>query len=380
VPISPVSPAFDLDNIQRIADSLPVGLSDSGTGFNFNLNGSNSASFVAQTSVDSNLRNNVAATSPHTYILSGEVDWAGLIAPVPSGAVISNIRIQARIIYDLYSALNWIISASSTQFGRVWNEIFAELRAPITSFVPSTDDHIDEDDLQQFTTETANGSIRLSGNSILRKIWDLSGEPGGGIDKTTLESDFTDVEIYLLETFASSLFQFGSISNTVTGSHRTDFKLQTSQWLMVVTWEWQFQYTIDPPDNSEFLTPPIVTIESDPSDPDPLDLSTINIFVNGTPVTPISQGPNIFTFQIPTGITDSTIIITATGTQFSGEVGLAAYMVIEAEASGIYQLTPGKRNDTLYSPERDGSTYNVKIPNPFAKTGFVTDSGNDDGQ
>lgn len=56
--------------------------------------------------------------------------------------------------------------------------------------------------------------------------------------------------------------------------------------------------------------------------------------------------------------------------EFEGTVPLGDFTILLANASGIYRLVNGKTNDTLYSSSRDGSTYDVKIPNPFGKTGF----------
>lgn len=64
------------------------------------------------------------------------------------------------------------------------------------------------------------------------------------------------------------------------------------------------------------------------------------------------------------------VIIYSDPTQFDGTVPLGNFVVIIANASGIYRLVAGKASDTLYSSARDGTTYNVKIPNPFGKTGF----------
>ena len=64
------------------------------------------------------------------------------------------------------------------------------------------------------------------------------------------------------------------------------------------------------------------------------------------------------------------IIVADPGTQFAGSVPLGTFTILVANATGIYRLTPGKANDTLYHSARDGTTYDVKIPNPFGKTGF----------
>lgn len=64
------------------------------------------------------------------------------------------------------------------------------------------------------------------------------------------------------------------------------------------------------------------------------------------------------------------VIVVVCGTQFGGTVTLGTLTVLVAEASGIYRFVDGKTNDTLYATARDGTTYDVKIPNPGAKTGF----------
>lgn len=59
------------------------------------------------------------------------------------------------------------------------------------------------------------------------------------------------------------------------------------------------------------------------------------------------------------------------GQQFSGSVMLGIHQVLVADGSGIYQLVVGKRNDTIYDRDTPGATIDVKIPNPFIKSGFV---------
>jgi len=58
-------------------------------------------------------------------------------------------------------------------------------------------------------------------------------------------------------------------------------------------------------------------------------------------------------------------------TEFSGDVPLEPVEIEFADTTGIYRITPGKTNDTLYDPSRDGTTVDVAIPKPFAKTGFI---------
>lgn len=59
------------------------------------------------------------------------------------------------------------------------------------------------------------------------------------------------------------------------------------------------------------------------------------------------------------------------GTQFSGWVALTPLTLTLVDASGVYKLVKDKTNDTLYNQIAPISTSNVKIPNPFIKTGFI---------
>lgn len=73
----------------------------------------------------------------------------------------------------------------------------------------------------------------------------------------------------------------------------------------------------------------------------------------------------------PTDTPEIVIIVKdPTGTQFIGNVPLGNFIILVANGSGIYRLVNGKTNDTLYRSTRNGTTYDVKIPNPFGKTGF----------
>lgn len=59
------------------------------------------------------------------------------------------------------------------------------------------------------------------------------------------------------------------------------------------------------------------------------------------------------------------------GTQFSGSVPLGTLNIAVADTSGIYNISRGKKTDTLYDPARNGASNEVAIPKPFAKTGFI---------
>jgi hypothetical protein len=74
--------------------------------------------------------------------------------------------------------------------------------------------------------------------------------------------------------------------------------------------------------------------------------------------------------QQSTGATPPIPGVVICGTRFSGTVTLGNFTILVANGSGLYTFEIGKANDTLYTAARDGTTYDVKIPNPGAKTGF----------
>lgn len=63
-------------------------------------------------------------------------------------------------------------------------------------------------------------------------------------------------------------------------------------------------------------------------------------------------------------------VVLIVGQQFGGNVVLGNFVIITANGSGLYKFTLGQTHDELYAANRDGTTYNVKIPNPGGKTGF----------
>lgn len=124
-----------------------------------------------------------------------------------------------------------------------------------------------------------------------------------------------------------------------------------------------------------------ITVTSD--EPDPLDFTQITglimVYPDGTEV-PIDPSnwttveEFLFVFVIPSFGADEPTVLTfvVTSTQFSGTVTLGRLITIYfTSATGIYQLDWAKYEDTLYIEDDPGETVDVKIPNPFIKTGFV---------
>jgi len=71
-----------------------------------------------------------------------------------------------------------------------------------------------------------------------------------------------------------------------------------------------------------------------------------------------------------TTTTPTVIVVVCGGPGFSGTVTLGNFVILTTNGSGLYRFVLGKTNDTIYQSTRDGETYDVKIPNPSAKTGF----------
>lgn len=134
-----------------------------------------------------------------------------------------------------------------------------------------------------------------------------------------------------------------------------------------------FTYTPSPASGSSVDKSQLITITSTGL-AGSLDLSQLTLSVSCGTIVPIIQTATLLTFLIPAACSGAgmvSIIATGNGIQFSGSYPLATFNVLLTNASGIYTLVENKTNDTLYSSLRDGTTRNVKIPDPFIKTGFV---------
>lgn len=168
------------------------------------------------------------------------------------------------------------------------------------------------------------------------------------------------------------------------GSVSLSYNLQWTSWQYTVTWDESFQWELLKPDDP-IQEGSSVEVISDPINPEALDFEqilTLNMeFLdeNGDPQSiPITdwtlQDINDFIFVIPDfGVfTPGTVQFVITSTQFSGSVTLGRLITIYfLSATGIYTLVPGKANDTLYVEDNPGDTIDVKIPNPFFKTGYI---------
>lgn len=129
----------------------------------------------------------------------------------------------------------------------------------------------------------------------------------------------------------------------------------------------------------------IVSVPSgDPEALDPTKIQTASFsyrLIPGGPITTVNipstdwslVNTEFFDFTLPdiSGDKPTVLEFFITSTQFTGSVSLGRLTTIYFQnAPGIYKIVSGKTNDTLYDVI-NGGTIDVKIPNPFAKTGFV---------
>jgi hypothetical protein len=154
----------------------------------------------------------------------------------------------------------------------------------------------------------------------------------------------------------------------VTGPGFFDLTVSGNYSLLAYSWD-------IPQSGSNVEVGDIISITSPGTNPlTDLDLTQLTISLACGTVVPITQTKTLFTFKVPgscSGNGATAITATGNGVQFSGSVPLGSITILLTNASGIYTLTPGATHDTLYSSLRDGTTRNVKIPDPFAKTGYV---------
>jgi hypothetical protein len=147
-----------------------------------------------------------------------------------------------------------------------------------------------------------------------------------------------------------------------------------------------FDFTLDKDAQPIQMGTHVSVITPGPSDPqslDPTQILTLEMHYLDSSHTPqVIDIPMIdwvtitlflFEFIIPALTPDNPPVIELfiTSTQFSGSVSLGKLSTIYLiNAPGIYTLVDGVTFDTLYDVT-NGGTITVKIPDPFAKTGFI---------
>jgi hypothetical protein len=137
-------------------------------------------------------------------------------------------------------------------------------------------------------------------------------------------------------------------------------------------------------DNTSPVNPgDTISVSSDGVNPDLLDVTQVTITYtdsDGNPVEIIIPTTDflvwtsvLFSFVLPEELNDVVeTLITFSGNIFSGSEEIGTLFILLEDGSGIYRIVANKTNDTLYvNAPVDDTTVDVKIPNPFIKTGFI---------
>lgn len=173
-----------------------------------------------------------------------------------------------------------------------------------------------------------------------------------------------DVTTTTNNAFISSPNSFRVSSVVITGTYSAD----------------SFQYSLETPSEPVDAGDPITATSPDVNGIDYTLVTSVTIeYPGGGPIVVdpsdwITIEANLFTFLMPSFGGDEPPIITVsiTSTQFSGSVTLGQLITIYfTSASGLYRLIPSQRYDELYIEDDPGETIDVKIPNPFFRTGFI---------
>jgi hypothetical protein len=217
--------------------------------------------------------------------------------------------------------------------------------------------------------DSITASASFAGSSMFPGPYTVSGTAGGAQHNLTINGLFGPFSPLDINGFLTL-----TINATVGGS---GVGLQGTVYDLVKisgTYE-AFQFTWTFGQDGDSVSPgDIITVTSDPGDPDAMDLTQVTLTMTCGIIVPITQTANLLTFAVPAtcdGDGAQTVVATGNGVQFSGSVDLGDLIVLLINGSGIYTLVPGQTVDELYSNLRDGTTTDVKIPNPTARTGFV---------
>lgn len=310
-----------------------------------------------------------------TYRVSGLFDFDSFPS-IPDNALVTRIRIKRAASFN--ATVENSITNDPGAGGNFVVQSVAEFDMTVEAGVTPcpeltlTDNALDfQGPITPGNTGTSQATINASDAYSAETILDFSGSP---ISKADLIANYSLLTFYIGATLDNLTSSASGLGTQQAASANIDYTFDLNNFQFIVEWDEVFQFTIDPPTLSNVDRGQEVIIESDPLDPDALQLDQLTLELDGIPITPTTQTANLLIFYIPLDFPnegDMELVAIGNGTQFSGSIALAAYTILVTNGSGIYVLSLGKTNDTLYSSERDGTTVDVKIPDPFAKTGFV---------
>jgi len=384
---------FDVDNIQRLGTL--VNATDSGSNCNLSISGVHSDSFVDAGPLPSpeQITAEVTVTPGPDYLLMGDADHAGVIGPIPVGSAISKVVLRFNAAVSLTTQgsfeaatgiLDAITGASQYEIGLV---PFPYLPSWITDENIISTSNID----QEINTPPTNFQtiISLSTNPIIEVEYDFSQNPGGAFPQGFMSYDdfiinFTQVGIILSSNnISASQFNTLTIGTAAAGSTTVDLSgnvsvlIVTNNWSMIVTWSQAFRWTLETPGPVVIGSPIVITSPDEDLCP---NLEGIQIIVGGETFDVPNQyieicTPDRVVFTVPPEIGNSggtaQIVAVIKPPSGGGTIFVGIITILIENASGIYRIIKDKTADTLYDRDTPGATINVRIPNPFAKTGFI---------
>lgn len=309
-------------------------------------------------------------TGTGVYEVTADVDFDNF-PPIPDNVVVTEILVSLQ-----YTA--WIIGEATTF---AFDPFFDTL-----SIIEELNGYTEYQIFQRLVSLGTRGDPSLSCNEgslapvTLNTLWDATtlmaqfGFPS--LTRQQLVSFFGPYIKRIQSTNQQIIQALTKNDCGVNASVEMSMGFQFNDWSMLVTYtELPYMFTMNPPSASTVEKGQTIRLTSPGTDPlVDLNLAELTLSMACGVIVPDVQTPQLLIFTIPAscsgaGLMD--LVATGNGTQFSGDIVLGTLTILLANASGIYTLVKGKTSDTLYSSARDGTTYNVKIPNPFARTGFI---------
>lgn len=337
------------------------------------LNNNNFGSFAVQGSgSDFQAAGTASVIAKSHYRKTGVIDFDRPINPVPDGALITKVKIR------LPSFISIAADATQTASNFSGASGIAEISSSFGTHLQASasDGHNDGP-----STITISESVAGSAADIEINV--------GIISKADLIAAFANTQIDIVFIGPSLQEGVGASGCCLPGSASGSFNVGLDNWEFEVTFEEGFSINWNTPQPDDPVQPgSLITLTSgdDSIVPDidvDMDLiTTIDIlipdylnpgtFITVPVLTWIPINPHLLTFIMPDwgGLSPTVIRVQITSTQFSGSVARQLYTIFLVSASGIYELVPGKASDTLYIEAEPGETIDVKIPNPFGRTGF----------
>ena len=332
-----------------------------------------------------------------TYQVGGNVDFDNIVTDIPDAARVTKIEIRCLVDCNVQADTDADADnfPTGTVDGYAKAECGASISVPNALTTPNTTSSIvlSSQDVNGAPAASIdlNASVNNAG-TIVTKIYDIANDPGqyplGYITRATLVAQFANQKLLFtgntvlgIGAARSDIFIASSGASNFNRIYSILASINASVWTMTVTWELPF--------NFQLLTPtdPIEEddiVEATSHDPDGIDYSQLltaalewtdsdgNFHSIDIPsIRWIIFTLHFWRFTVPAGVNGQIVEVVITSTQFSGSVTLGKLVTLFfLNATGIYTITAGKTNDTIYDND-NGGTVDVKIPNPFWKTGFV---------